>query len=581
MIAGTALDAFAQRYAACAKTLASQETDARRREELLGIAARCERVPARGARDFAEALQSMWFLYLVLHCVCGARDYGLGRFDHYLAAYQEAEFDGDRIEWLQCFFVKLNEIIGRGVESHTPKRILSVNSLQYLILGGRDRDGERGSGELAYLVLRAVGELGLKQPTVVVRWHGGLDPALLDQACRLAREGLGYPSFFNDEVVIPALRSAGVGEDEAVDYVHYGCNNINLPGLEDELREAWINLPKLLELALDGGRCQLTGRVLGRETPRASALRTFDDLLGAFREQVRAAVDSAARRVARSDETWAALRPFSFESLWVSDCLRRGVDLTAGGCRWRHMNVHGVGLATAANALAAVKRLVFDERELSLPELRAYSRELRRVRIATPPARRSFPEVRQRRSRGRRPRACGGPALRRRGGRGRPRGKRRPPPVAIFLLALAPPRAGPPHGRERRRPASPRPALGEPVARVRTERLGPTAALDSVAKLPLSRTPAGGLNVKLQPSYLRGEAGVERVRGIVVGYFRQGGLQLQLNLLDRATLLDARAHPERHRNLLVRVVGYSAYFVTLSPEQQDEIIARTEYALPA
>ncbi len=581
LIVGEAMVGYARRHAAAARAQADTESDPGRRSELLQIARICEKVPAEPAATLAEGLQSIWFIYLVLHCVCGARDYALGRFDQYMyPLFRQAGAEEGR-EWLQCFFIKLNEIIGRGVESYTPKRILSVNSLQYLIIGGQDENGQDVSNELSQMVLEAVGELRLKQPTVVVRVHKGLDSRLFAAACRLAQQGLGYPSFFNDHVLIRAFRDVGVSESDAINYVHYGCNNANVAAKEDELREAWHNLPKYLELALNEGRCLLTGRKLSVATKPIEAMSSFPELFDAFRAQVRHGARLAAERIRENDRIWREHKPFSFESLFVDDCLERGRDLTDEGPAYRHMNNHAVGLATVANALFAIRKLVFEDHRLSLEQLRQVLRSNFRGYEALREEILQLPKF------------------------GNDLGCVDAIAVRVADLFVEEIRAIPLtvsggralwptfyslwHHRElgKHTAASADGRLeGTPVSENQspvydTERRGPTAALNSIARLPFTCTPGGGLNVKLQAGFLQGEKGATILQGLIRGYFRRGGMQVQINLLDRAMLVEAKAHPEQYQNLMVRVVGYSAYFVTLSPEQQDEIIARTEHSRPA
>ncbi len=486
--------------------------------------------------------------------------------------------EDERLELLECFFIKLNEIIGRGAESYKPKRILSVNSLQYLIIGGQDENGGDVSNDLSLTILEAVGELGLKQPTVVLRVHETLNPKLFAAACRVAQKGNGYPSFFNDKVVVKAFRYNGVSDVDSVNYVHYGCNNANIPGKEDELREAWHSLPKYLELALNDGHCMLTGKKLGAATIGVAHMQSFEDLFNAFQLQIRSGVWAAADRIRENDRIWQENKPFSFESLFIDDCIERGLDLTAKGSVYRHMNNHAVGLATAANALFAIRKLVFDDRRMSLEQLRQvlqanfegyealheeivrqfpkFGNDLESVdaiaeRVANIFVREVFVVPLQ---------ISGGRALW---------------PTFYSLWhhrELGKYTAATADGRLSGTPIS---ENQSPV--YDTERFGVTATLSSVARLPFACTPGGGLNVKLQAALVKGEKGAGILQGLISGYFQQGGMQIQMNLLDRATLMDAKAHPESHRNLLVRVVGYSSYFVTLSPEQQDEIIARTEY----
>lgn len=578
-----AVSTLARRYELEARNMAEAETDPVRCEEFLQIARNCSNVPVGPASSFYEALQSVWFVNLILHCVCGARDYGLGRFDQYLYSYYCADLAAGRLdreralELVKCFFIKQNEIIGFGVENYTPKRVLSVNSLQYIIIGGSDAEGCDMTNELSDLVLDAVSELALKQPTVVVRYHRNMDRNIFLKSCRIAKNGLGYPSYYNDDVVVAALKNLGVSTEEAVDYVHYGCLNTNLPGKEDELREAWHNLAKYLEFALNEGRCLITGFRLGARTKPVKDIRSFDDLLDTLRIQIRHGIQLAVNKVEESDRVWHSLKPFSFESVLLRDCIERAEDLTGNGVIYKHMNNHAAGIATVANALLSIKQLVFDETRYTLKELndilkanyRGYENLRREIINCFPKYGNDDDNV---------------------------------DTVAVqvgeifcreVLSASSVPGSGRKlwptfyslwhhrdMGRKTAATADGRLAcehISESQSPVYdTEKYGPTAAFNSVAKLPFRYTPGGGINVKLHPAFLHGDKGTQILAGLLEGYFFQGGLQMQLNVIKKADLLDAKKNPDKHKNLLVRIVGYSAYFVTLSPEQQDEIIARSE-----
>ena len=582
LIACDAMILLGRRYAEKAREMAVSEQNRQRKTELIKIADICDRVPAHPSSTYWEALQAMWFTNMVLHCVCGARDWGFGRFDVYLYPYfknhVESVDEPSAIELLECFFIKINQIIGIGVENYTPKRSLSVNSLQYLIIGGQDQNGTDMTNELSHLVLDAVTDLELKQPTIEIRYHEGLDRKLFHKACDIVKKGMGNPAFFNDRTVIQALENAGIDHGDAAEYVHYGCVNPNLPGKEDGLREAWHNLPKYLELAMNQGRCLLTGRKIGVTGKTAGEMHTFEDLLEAWRLEVRNGVRAAVDKVCQSDKMWRRIKPFAFESLLLENCIKNAECCTGGGVAYKHMNNHGVGIATLANSLAAIKQLVFDDGRLSLREFREILRvnfkghgELREEifnklpkfgndidyvdDIAKSAGRIFCDEVR-----------CASPI---------PDTGRILWPTFYSLW----------HHREMGKHTAARadgtPAM-EPISESQspvygTDIKGPTAVFNSLAKLPFEYTPGGAYNFTLQPSLFEGNKGTLILASLLDGYFSQGGIETQINVLDKNILLDARNNPHKHRNLLVRVVGYSAYFVTLSPDQQSEIISRTEF----
>jgi formate C-acetyltransferase len=583
-----AIEAYALRYAERAETMARAADDGRRRHELLQAAEVCRRVPAHPARTMHEAVQSIWLVDLVLHAVVGARDFSLGRLDQYLHLYYERDLAAGRItpqgaqELIECLYIKCSEIIGYGDQANreTRRRSLCQDSVQYVVLGGQTPDGQNAVNALSTICLQA-GHLQLKQPTIKVRYFRGMDATetgagFWREACRLIRAG-GSVGIYNDDVVIPAFESVGVAPQDARNYVHYGCCNANVPGKEGSLMERWHSLPKFLELALNDGRDPLTGEQVGPQSGDASRFASLDDLLQALQAQMRHALE--AERAAYPPLTGAdrARCSFTLESIFLEDCVESGREWRLGGAKYWHKSQHGVGIATVANSLAAIQEVVFDAEELLLAELRDIlnadfeGREPLRQRLLNRCKKygnddafvdqlavqvadtfcdevvrcnqishdiRFWPEIYSYHNNRR---------------------------LGSHLGATA-------DGRKRGEPVSENqsPSYG-------TDASGITACLRSIAKLPTHRTPGGGTNLKVHPSAVRGEEGLEALSGLLKTYFHLGGQHLQLNVLDSAVLKRAQRHPEKYRTLSVRVVGYSAYFVTLTQEVQDDIIRRTEH----
>lgn len=574
-----AMQQFVRRYEALAEQMGENCEEQSERQRLMAIAHNCKGA-IHGAKDFGQALQLIWFTNLVLHTVCGARDYGFGRMDIYLYPYWKKDSQAGRlskeeaVELLECLFIKTNEIIGRGWEAYQPKRILSMNSIQYILLAGIDENGNDATNEVSYMVLKAVDELKIKQPTVNIRYHDKIDRKFFEEACKVAASGLGYPSFFNDHIVIPALIRNGIEEKDAIDYGYYGCNNSYLPGKEDELRESWHSGPKYLEFALNHGVCMMTQKVLGAITKPAYAMNSMEDLYEALRIQFAAGISRAKAHVEKSDAYWQLIHEFNFESAVMSDCIQQAETFNGKGSKYRHFNNHLVGLATLANSLYAIEHLVFVEKKLTLPELieqlkedwpdetlRAYVEEHMQKygndqdevdAIAAQVSSMFVEEVMK----------------------ASPMENGRVLYPSIYSLwhqrELGKVCAASADGRKAGTPVS---ESQSPV--YGSEKNGPTAALNSVAKLPLDLTPTGGINVKFQPKLFAMENGHLNLAALIEAFFQQGGMHMQINVISRETLEDAKINPQKHKNLLVRVVGYSAYFVTLSPEQQDEIIQRT------
>lgn len=581
IIAANSMSSFIARYAACAEQ-ESRTATGQEKARLEEIAEICRNLSRGGASTFREALQLVWFCMLVLQTVCGARDYAYGRLDQYLYPYYRKDIREGRLtcekalELLECLFIKTNEVIGYSWEAYKSKRVLSVNSLQYVILAGMDEHGNDMTNDVSWLTIEAVNELKVKQPTVNIRYHKNIDRAFFDRAVEITASGLGYPSYFNDHVVIPALINSGVSREIAYDYGYYGCNNSFLPGHEDELREAWHCGPKYLEYAMNSGACMITGRVQGAVTASPCKLKNMEDLFDALRLQMRDGIRKTVAHVERSDQYWMELKPFSFESILMTDCIDRASSMNDKGSLQKHINNHFVGLATVANSLYAVNRLVFEEKRFTLTEfvellksnwegeeyLRNYVKERfpkfgnddsEVDEIACRVARIFVEELKK--------------------AAHTDTGRKLYP--SIYSLW---------HHREFGKKCAASADgrfMGEEISESQspvygTEANGPTAMFNSVAKLPFDQTPSGGINVKFQPRLFRGEKGYRNLGTLLEGYFDKGGMHAQVNVIGRETLEDAVEHPEKHKNLLVRVVGYSAYFVSLSPEQQREMIDRTE-----
>lgn len=583
-----AIEAYALRYAERAETLARSAASGERQRELLELAHICRRVPAHPARTLHEAVQSIWLVDLVSHAVVGARDFSLGRLDQYLYPFYERDLAAGRItsdgaqELIECLYIKCSEIIGYGDQANreTRRRSLSQDSVQYVVLGGQTPDGRAATNPLSTICLKA-GYLRIKQPTIKVRYFEGIDAhgageGFWREACRLIRAG-GSVGVYNDDVVIPAFESVGVEPQDARDYVHYGCCNANVPGKEGSLMERWHSLPKFMELALNDGRDPLTGEQVGPHSGDAGQFDSLDDLLEALQAQMRYALETerAAYPALSGDDR--ARCSFTLESIFLEDCVENGREWRLGGTKYWHKSQHGVGIATASNSLAAIQEVVFESGDLSLAELR----DILNADFE------GYEPLRQRllnrcKKYGNDDDAVDALAVRVAGMfcnevvrcNEVPHDVRFWPEVYSYHnnRHLGSQVGATADGRRRGESISENqsPSYGTDVH-------GVTACLRSIAKLPTHRTPGGGTNLKLHPSAVQGEDGLEALSDLLKTYFHLGGQHLQLNILDSAVLKRAQRHPEEYRTLSVRVVGYSAYFVTLTKEAQDDIIRRTEY----
>ena len=577
-----AIETYALRYAEKAEALARCAASEERELELLHIARACRRVPAHPARTLHEAVQAVWLVDLVSHAVVGARDFALGRLDQYLYPFYERDLAEGRItpggaqELIECLYIKCSEIIGYADQANARKRSLCQDSVQYAVVGGQTPDGKDASNPLSILCLKA-GHLNLKQPTIKVRYFRGVDEAFWREACRLVRGG-GSVGIYNDGVEVPAFASVGVELEDARDYVHYGCCNANVPGKEGSLMERWHNVPKYMELAMNDGVDPLTGEQAGPRTGEADDLQSFDDLLRALQLQIRHALEAERAHHPPLTEEERTRYSFTLESIFLEDCIENGREWRLAGAKYWHKSQHLVGIATVADSLAAIQKVVFQDQELFLSQLRdvlnadfcgheplrqkllnrcpKYGNDNDKAdAIAVRVANLFCDEVVR----------CNQV----------PHDIRFWPEIYTYHTntRLGADVGATPDGRKR----------GEKLSENQSpnygmDRKGITACLRSIAKLPLHRTPGGGNNLKVHPSAVRGEEGLNALSDMLKTYFHQGGQHLQLNILDSAMLREAQRRPEEYRSLSVRVVGYSAYFVTLSKQVQEDIIWRTEHS---
>ena len=576
-----ALETYALRYAQEAESLAQATESEGRKLELLKIAEVCQQVPTHPARTFHEAVQSVWLVDLVLHAVVGARDFALGRIDQYLYPFYECDLSAGRItpagaqELIECLFIKCSEIIGYADQANARKRSLCQDSVQYVVLGGQTPGGQDAANPLSTICAKA-GRLNLKQPTVKIRYFEGIDEGFWQEVCRLVRGG-GSVGIYNDEVEIPAFTSVGVDLEDARNYVHYGCCNANVPGKEGSLMERWHSLPKYLELAMNNGVDPLTGNQVGPQTGEIDRFRTVDDLLETFRLQCRHVLEAErAHYSPLTSETYSRCS-FTLESIFLEDCIENGREWRLGGTKYWHKSQHGCGIGTIADSLAAIQKVVFEDKELTLRELRDIlnanfegheplrQKLLNRApkygndddyvdSIAVKVGNLFCDEV--------------------------VRCNEEPHSVTFWPeiytyhhnKGFGANLGATPDGRKR----------GENISENQSpsygmDMKGVTACLSSMAKLPGHRTPGGGTNLKLHPSAVEGEEGLATLSNLLKTYFKQGGQHLQLNIIDSSTLKEAQENPDKYKTLSVRVVGYSAYFVTLAKKVQDDIIERMEH----
>jgi pyruvate formate-lyase/glycerol dehydratase family glycyl radical enzyme len=576
--------AFADRYAEEAERLAEGETDGGRRAELVEIARICRKVPREPAETFHEALQALWFSHMLVMVAESYPGPGLspGRIDQHLYPYYQGDLAAGRLdreqarELLQCYWLKHNYAYDYQGRVGTNQGINSGFG-QLITLGGIGPDGSDASNDLTWLMLDVIEDMNLLEPKPNIRLHQRTPEDLLRRVAGLIARTQGSPFLMNfDEASIRGLKWQGLPTQLLWDYAPVGCLENTLQGCDRSgTVDVNLNIAKAVELTMNDGRDMQSGRRLGPRTGDPRSLADFPAFLAAFKGQLRALLERIVDCSNQADAIRSAFEPTPYLSVLVDGCAESGRDVTAGGARHNYITVEGIALATAVDSLAAVERLVYDDRRVSMDDLLAAIRadfdgyeELRQTLVHKaskfgtddPEVDRLAREISQfwteQAFRHRSP-ATG---RRYRGGY----------LSWNYWIAYAPSTAATPDGRRRGT------FLSNGVCPVNgCDREGPTAVIRSVGHLGLETAPNGASHtLNLSPSLLRDEEHVSKLAALLRAYGRVGGTALQVNVVDRDTLRAAQADPETYRNLLVRVTGYNAYFVALGREIQDEIIAR-------
>jgi trans-4-hydroxy-L-proline dehydratase len=582
-IACDALIVFAERHAASAERMATTTADPTRRAELERIAAVCRRVPAHPPRDLHEALQHYWFCHLgVITELNGWDSFCPGHLDqHLLPFYRRGLADGTLTEaaareLVECFFVKFNnhpappKVGVTAAESGTWTDFANIN------LGGLLADGADGANEVTHLLLDVIDEMHLLQPSSNLQVSRKTPGAVLAHALEVIRNGWGFPSLFNaDAVVSEQLRQGKTLEDARAGGCS-GCVEVGAFGKEAYILTGYFNLVKVLELALHDGVDPRTGARLGPATGDAAGFASFDELFAAFETQLRHLVDVKLRGNQLIERLYATAMPAPFLSLLTDDCVARGRDYNAGGARYNNSFIQAVGIGTNTDALAAIRRLVFEDRTLTLGALREAlaadfaGHDVLRARLVNRMPKYgndddAADEIMVRVFRAAFAAIDGRPNTK----GGAYRLEMLPTTCHVYFGSVCGASA------DGRRAGMP---LSEGISPVQgADRRGPTAVFASAAKMDHLKTGGTLLNMKLSPDLLAGDEGIGRLASLVRTYFKADGHHVQFNVVTAETLRAAQADPETHRGLIVRVAGYSDYFCDLAPALQEEIIARTEH----
>lgn len=611
VISSTAVMAFANRFAALADEEAAKESDPRRKAELEQIAKNCRRVPEHPAETFHEAAQTFWFVHSIIQIESNGHSISPGRFDQYMYPYYENSVvngpmtEEEAQEILDNLWVKLNEVCKVRDEGFA-QGFGGYPMFQNLIVGGQTPDGKDATNALSYACLETTMRIQLPQPSTSIRIWEGTPDSLMHKAAELTRAGTGQPAWFNDDVIIPGLMNRGVSEEDARDYCIIGCVEPHVSGKMDGWHgAAFFNLVKVLEITLNNGRNN--GEQVGPETGELTSFTCYEDLENAYRKQMEYFVSLMVLADNAVDVAHGERTPLPYMSSLIQDCVKNGKSVQEGGARYSMSAPQGVGVANVGDALMAVKTLVFEQKKLTLEQLKTilesnYGKGIEEGTIS------SFTGKKGDASKSVKVESALTPEegeyyrqmiinaapkygndidevdmLAREGALIYCREVERYTCArgGVFHPGLYPVSANVPMGKvcgatpDGRRAGEP---LAEGVSPVSgRDQNGPTAVLNSVSKLDHQITSNGTLlNQKFHPSALAGQEGLENLTALVRSYFDNKGLHVQFNVVGKETLVDAQSNPEQHKNLVVRVAGYSAHFVHLNKDIQDDIISRTE-----
>jgi formate C-acetyltransferase len=582
-VSADAIIAFARRHAARARELAAAEKDPARRKELVRIAEVCDWVPANAPRDFWEALQYYWLVHLGVITEYNTWDsFNPGRLDQHLwPFYEKGLADGTLTkesarELLQAFWVKFNNQPAPPKVGVTAEESGTYTDFALINVGGLKEDGTDGVNELSYLILDVVEEMRILQPSSMVQVSAKGPDEFLLRALRIIKTGFGQPSVFNTDAIVQELVRQGKSVEDARNGGASGCVESGAFGKEAYILTGYFNLPKVFEITLNNGLDPRTGKKIGLETGDPKTFKNFDELFEAFRRQIRHFVEIKVRGSNVIERLTAKYLPAPFLSILVDDCIKKGKDYHAGGARYNTNYIQGVGMGTITDILSAIKYNVYDQGRFTMAGLvEALGKNFvgheslrQRVLNRTPKfgndddyadslMRQVFEAYFE--------------AV---DGRPTPRGGK-------YRINLLPTTVHVYFGKVTGATADGRlagDAVSEGVSPVQgADRKGPTAVIKSLGKMDHVRTGGTLLNQKFTPQLLADDPGLRGVKDLVRSYFRLMGHHIQFNVVTADALREAQKYPEKHRDLIVRVAGFSDYFVDCSTELQNEIIRRTEH----
>ena len=586
---------FALRYAKLAAEIAAKESDAKRKAELEEIARICEKVPYYPADTFREAVQAVWFIHVVLQIESNGHSLSYGRFDQYMYPFYQRDIQSgkltreDAVELLTCLWIKTLTVQKIRSQSHT---LSSAGSPMYqnVTVGGQTVDKRDAVNELSFVVLQSIAQTRLTQPNFTVRYHANIDKKFMDECIEVMKLGFGMPALNNDEIIIPSFINWGVAEEDAYNYSAIGCVETAVPGKWGYrcTGMSYINFPRVLLCAMNNGVDMTSGKRFTRGYGYFKDFTSYEQLMDVWDKTVRemtrysAIVENAIDKASERDV------PDILCSALTDDCIARGKTIKEGGAVYDFISGLQVGIADMADSLAAIKKLVFEERKITPAQLwdaildnftSPESKRIQDMLINDAPKYgndidyvdeliveaydsyldeiKKYPNTRYMRGPIGGIRYGGTSSISANVGQG------------MGTMAT-------PNGRKAREP------LAEGCSPAHNaDKNGPTAVFKSVSKLRTEKITGGVLlNQKMTPQLLSKDENKQKLIMLIRTFFnRLHGYHVQYNIVSRETLIDAQIHPERHKDLIVRVAGYSAFFNALSKATQDDIIDRTEQTL--
>lgn len=622
---------YAERYAMLALKEAQECSDVTRKKELLEIARICAKVPAKPAESFYEACQSFWFVQMLLQTESSGHSISPGRFDQYMYPYYEASMKKGEItrefaqELLDCIWVKLNDL-NKVRDAASAEGFAGYSLFQNLIVGGQNEEGTDMTNDLSCMCIEASMHVMLPAPSLSIRVWNKTPDALLIKAAALTRTGIGLPAYYNDEVIIPSMLSMGVSLEDARNYCIIGCVEPQAPGKTDGWHDAaFFNMCRPIEMVFSNGMDK--GVQVGLKTGRVEDMTSFDQVYNAYKAQMEYFIKLMVNSDNAIDVAHRERCPLPFQSCMIEDCIKEGKTIQEGGAHYNFTGPQGFGIANMTDALFAIKKLVFDEKKYTLADFKDAMNDnfgkglsLDRITELTSAVAKNL--VAAGKQVGESEVASIFKVVKETGVS--------PEKVAFYDKMLADIAALPKYGNDDDEidlfaksvaytytkpmlqyenprggryqaglyPVSANVPLGAQTGATPDGRLagtpiadgigpvsgrdvnGPTSALNSVAKVDHGIASNGTLlNQKFHPSALSGMEGLQKFASMIRAYFDQKGMHVQFNVVSRETLLDAQAHPEKYKGLVVRVAGYSALFTTLSKSLQDDIINRTTQAM--